>query len=59
MKKSWFARGNKLLIAGFRRVKQFIPRVYYDTIYNHTVALITNIEENGDLTLRSERKEGE
>lgn len=52
---SWFTRGNKLLIAGYRRGSQFKPYKYKDSIYQHTVALITDVHENGDLSLTTER----
>ena len=52
---SWFARGTKLLITGFRRDEQFVPKKYNDSIYRHSVQLIKNIDENGMLELQSER----
>lgn len=55
IEKSWFKRGTKLLITGFRSGEQFIPKKYYDSLYNHTVQLITEVKENGDLALQSER----
>lgn len=56
MEKSWFSRGTKLLITGYRRNDQFVPRKYADSIYKHTVQLITDIDEDGTLHLQSERK---
>ena len=53
--KSWLKRGNKLLISGIRRDDQFFPLIYNDTIYNHTVSLITEINEDGTLELQMER----
>ncbi len=55
LESSWFTRGNKLLIAGFRRGNRFMPKVYKNSIYNHTVALIEDIDERGNLTLQTER----
>ena len=52
---SWFKRGNKLLISGYRRGDQFIPWIYSDTIYKHRVNLIENIFEDGTLRLKAER----
>ncbi|MGD7046965.1 DNA polymerase III subunit alpha [Rossellomorea marisflavi] len=54
---SWFTRGNKLLITGFRRGNQFSPRTYKNSIYRHTVALIEDIDDQGNLTLKTEREE--
>lgn len=55
IEKSWFTRGNKLLITGFRREGNFIPKKYKNSIYQHTVALIEKVNENGDLVLQLER----
>jgi len=55
LESSWFTRGNKLLIAGFRRGNRFMPKVYKDSIYNHTVALINEVYEDGSLSLQTER----
>ena len=53
--KSWFGRGNKLLITGYRRGDQFVPKKYVDSAYRHTLQLITEIDEEGNLKLQSER----
>ena len=55
LERSWFKRGNKLLIAGFRRGNQFIPKKYQTSIYQHTIALITDIDGEGNLSLQTER----
>lgn len=55
LEKSWFSRGNMLLLCGFRRGNQFKPYRYKDTIYNHTTTLIEEITLDGDLILRTER----
>ncbi len=54
---SWFTRGNKILVTGFRRGNKFFPRKYKNSIYQHTIALITSIEDNGDLILKTEREQ--
>ncbi|MCA1027033.1 hypothetical protein LCM23_13105 [Cytobacillus kochii] len=54
---SWFTRGNKLIITGFRRGNKFIPRKYKNSIYQHTVAMIDNIDQEGNLIIKTERKE--
>lgn len=58
LEKSWFTRGNKLLITGFRREDKFIPKKYIDSAYRHTLQLIKDIDTDGNLILVSER-EGE
>lgn len=55
LEKSWFTRGNKLLLCGYRRGSQFRPYKYTDSIYSHTVAMIDHVYDNGDLSLISER----
>lgn len=56
---SWFTRGARILVAGYRRDSQFIPKVYKDTIYQHTVSLIREVKDNGDLIIQSEREMGD
>lgn len=53
--RSWFKRGTKLMICGIRRGENFIPKKYFDSIYNHTVCLIEDVI-NDELVLRLERK---
>ena len=50
----WFKRGTLLLISGFRRGDMWIPRVYADSVYKHTVCKINGIN-NGTLDLQLER----
>lgn len=56
IEKSWFARGNKLLITGIRRDDKFFPKRYYDSVYSHTVCLIKKVFDNGNLQLQLERE---
>ncbi len=55
LEKSWFKRGSKLLITGYRRDKQFVPKKYSDSAYRHTVQLIKEINEDGTLVTQIER----
>lgn len=55
MEKSWFGRGNKLLITGYRSEDRFIPKKYNDSIFKHTVQLINYIDEEGNLFLQTDR----
>ena len=56
LENSWFKRGNLIVIAGFRRGEDnFIPKVYKDTVWNHTVNLITTVNPDGTLDLQLER----
>lgn len=55
LEKSWFSRGTKLLITGFRREEQFVAKTYKNSIYKHSVQLIKSIDDKGILTLQSDR----
>lgn len=55
LERTWFSRGTKLLITGYRREEQFVPKQYRDSIYKHSLQLITEINEDGTLKLVSER----
>lgn len=55
VEESFFKRGNILLITGFRRFDQFIPRRYKDSIYQHSTALVERINEDGSLVLKTDR----
>lgn len=55
LESSWFTRGNKILLTGFRRGNQFIPRKYKDSVYQHTIALIHDVDDQGNLSLQTER----
>ena len=55
LEKSWFQRGTKLLVTGFRRGENFVPRQYKDSLYRHSVQLIKGIDDNGDLEMVSDR----
>ena len=54
IEKSWFTRGNTLLISGVRRENMFIPKKNWDKGYTHTVELITGIGQ--ELALKSKRE---
>ena len=47
IEKSWFTRGNKLIINGIRREDFFIPKIYAKSKYDSAVIFIDSINENG------------
>lgn len=51
IEKSWFKRGNKLVIAGYRKDKDFIPKTYSSTPFK-TLYNIVEIDNNNRLSLR-------
>ena len=53
--KSWFNRGTMIIVSGYRRGDEFVAKKYKNSIYQHQVALIESIDENNNLTIRSER----
>jgi DNA polymerase-3 subunit alpha len=55
LEEGWFKRGNKILVTGFRREDQFKPKRYKNSIFSHSVQLITGINDDNILLLQSER----
>ena len=58
IEKSWFSRGNKIIITGIRRDTDFHAKKYRNTPY-HLVELITQINADGSIKTRGERAEVE
>ena len=56
IEKSWFARGNKVIVSGIRREDSFLAKKYSRTPW-HLVELITSIDDNGEIKTREERME--
>ena len=52
--KSWFKRGSKIMLTGFRREDTFVIKTYKNT-QTHSIYKIDEVNEVGDLILRSER----
>jgi DNA polymerase-3 subunit alpha len=57
--RSWFGKGNKLVVQGYRRDDQFVPKKYKSSPLEHQLYHIDEIHKDGSLVLRSERKQGE
>lgn len=54
---SWFKRGTLLCVVGFKRGELFIPKKYANSIYQHTIQKITDVNnETGEIKIQSERK---
>lgn len=58
VEKSWFDRGNLILVQGMRSGNLFMAKKYQST-GGHQLYHIDKIENNGDLILRNVRKQGE
>ena len=54
VEKGYFVRGTKLLLTGFRRDDQFVVKRYASTP-GHSVYKITEVFENGDITIENTR----
>ena len=57
IEKSWFKRGNLLMIVGYRRENMFYPKVYSNSIYQHSVQKINKITKDNKLILQNDRVE--
>lgn len=53
--KSWFSRGNKLMVVGFRRGSNFVSKKYKSTAEKHRLFLITDVNEKGEMLFTSAR----
>lgn len=58
IERSWFSRGNKIIVTGIRREDSFIAKKYSRTPY-HLIELIENINSDGSIEVRGERAEAE
>ena len=58
IERSWFTRGNLLMVQGIRRGDEFVLKKYSRTP-THQLYLITDIDENNNIILTHERKKGE
>lgn len=58
IEKSWFNRGNMILVQGIRRGDEFVSKKYASSI-SHQLYHIDNIDEHGDLILRHTRLQGD
>jgi DNA polymerase-3 subunit alpha len=57
LEKSFFTRGNKILVNGYRYGSTFRPYKYVDSIWSHSLCLIESINEDGSLELQTERRQ--
>lgn len=55
IERSWFSRGNKLLITGIRRGDQWVVKTYKNSIYQHPIQLIKEVRENGEIEIQDTR----
>ena len=55
MERSWFSRGNKILVTGVRRGDIFLPKVYKNSQYREPFLLIDEVKDDGKLGLKYSR----
>ena len=55
IERSWFKRGNKLMIAGIRRGDNFVPKVYKKGLFEFPIELIYSVDNSGMVELAGER----
>lgn len=58
VERSWFGRGNKIIVQGIRSGDDFVAKKYSSSV-GHQLLRIDKILPNGDLILQEERKRGE
>lgn len=56
VEKSWFNRGEMIIVQGFRSEDSFIPRKYGNQ--GHQLYRITNIDKDNNLSIQTERYKG-
>ena len=54
IEKSWFTRGTKIMVTGFRRDDMFVAKTYKSTA-THQLYKILNVKSNGELELTHDR----
>ena len=57
LEESWFKRGSKLLVTGFRRGAQMRVKRYKNTVYQHAICKITDMDEYGNVAYLDNRVE--
>ena len=55
--RSWFNRGNMIIVQGIRSGDEFITKKYASS-GGHQLYKIDKLEDNGDLLLKTERYQG-
>ena len=55
VERSWFTRGNILMVHGIRRGDVFRAKVYRGTSFAHSINLVSKVYEDGYLMLEEER----
>ena len=56
---SWFDRGSLIMVQGMRSGDQFIAKKYKNSGSPHRLYKMTEVKDDGDILLTSERVQGE
>ena len=57
IEKSWFSRGNKIMVVGIRRDDNFIPKLYKNSPYESPFMLIEELKKDGTVIGKEHRVE--
>jgi len=55
IEKPWIARGNMLIVSGYRRGDDFVCKKYANSVYQHQLQRILQVYEDGSIDLQTER----
>lgn len=55
LEKPWLARGNLVIVCGYRRGDDFVCKKYKNSVYQHQLQKIHKIYNNGDADIQTER----
>lgn len=55
LEKGWFARGRKVIVTGYFQGDQFRAKVYKNSMFPHTVVLVTAVRKDGTISIQTER----
>lgn len=56
LEESWFKRGTKIIVCGYRRDDQFVVTKYAETVYTHTTNRIEEVYSDGTILAQTDRK---
>jgi DNA polymerase-3 subunit alpha len=56
IEKSWFNRGNMIIVQGVRQGDNFVAKKYASSAMQHQLYKIVSIDDKGNIQLQDERK---
>lgn len=55
LEKPWIARGNMLIVSGYRNGDEFVCKKYSNSVYQHQLQKVNQIYEDGSADIQTER----